>query len=260
MNADIAQGLVARCLVDAEFFDRCEAQQRARQPEASPKYLQLAKVARFRGFITRIKHTQLRKVVPGTLRLLGLYRLDISLFTAMAPDFQKARMMGSMPIDAMLLRLETAVNARLATFPQHVRAPVEAVLRHEMRLFRMARSNPTSVTSQPRLSHDVAIERYMLDVLALSERLAQNGFEVPDIVLEPRDFLYRRVSTGIYCAPLDAFSAYVLSRMDGVTPVAELARDVMAALGHEAAGAVDDLVADAMARGLVMAATARDLA
>ena len=206
----------------------------------------------FRGFITRIKHTQLRQIAPLTLRLLALHRLDIALFAHMAPGYLRARAAAPLPTAALFARFEHELREGLPSAPAPARHQVAAMLRHEAQIWRTGRSaSLAGLAPYPRLRPGTVVERFDLDVLTLAKSLCADRFTVPATVEDDRFVLYRSDGDTVVVEEIDPFSAWLLSRLDGTAAPASLAAELAEALGADAASAVRDLLADAAARGLL---------
>ena len=240
MRADEAQAAVARCLVSSQWFGHSV------EP-GLPSALHL-----FRGFITRIKHTQLRRVVPLTLRLLAIYRLDIAFFAHLTPGYLAAREHAMVSTADLFERFERELGTWLAGSPAFSHNQVEAMLRHEARIWRAGRAAPYAEPSaHPRLLAGVAVERFPLDVLALAEAVTSDRFSAPATTPGDQFLLYRPHDGEVRIEGVDPLSAWLLSRLDGATPPAALVAELSSAMGVDTHGAVHDLLADAAARRLL---------
>jgi hypothetical protein len=249
LRADEAQAAIARCLVDPEYMLRQLSGECSPTPLSS---LLLAELRLFRGFITKIKHTQLRRIAPLTLRLLALHKLEISFFSEIAPSYQRARLAGSLSPTALFLRFERDLVDFLVHVPPEVSQQLDAVLRHEHRIWGAGRSSiyPDPVP-YPRLRPGVAVERFALDVLELAAAVSANQFAVPKATAGEYYLLYRPAAGTVRVEGIDALSAWMLSRLDGLTSAGALGAALTNLVGSDAHSVVADLLSDASARGLL---------
>jgi hypothetical protein len=251
MRADLAQALVARYLVDPDFFDRCENVNGSLESSGLGDF-PLQHMRSFRAFITRIKHTQLRKTVPCTLRLLGLFRIDLDLFETVSSEFQRAKSRGPSTLPDLLQRFEIRLRQKLLELPENIAVPMEAILRHEMTVWRAAQAEPGRPSLQPRLRSDVSIESYACDVSRLYDSLKRDRFVLPETVSGEFFLIYRRVSEEVEISNSDPFSAYVLSRLDGFCSLVDIGAHATTEIGEEAGDAVREVARQAIDLGFVM--------
>jgi hypothetical protein len=251
MRADEVQAAIARCLVDPDYLD--PVGDRAAVALLPPTLLDELRL--FRGFITRIKHTQLRRIVPLTLRLLAVHKLDIPFFTEAASGYQQARREGPLAPALLFAYFERELARRLPGLPAGPREQVGAMLRHEGRIWRTGRvpAHPEPALN-PRLRPGVAVEHFTLDVLALATAVTASQFAAPATVSRDRFLLYRPTAGTTRIEEIDALSAWVLSRLDGRTGAEALAVALRQVVGAGARVAVDSLLVDATMRGLIDAA------
>ena len=244
MRADEAQALVARCLVDPGYLDGAAG-------PLLPRALR-GELLQFRGFITRIKHTQLRRVAPLTLRLLALHRRDIAVFAGIAPGYLQARAAGPLPERDLFARFEREVAERLPSLPEPGGQQVAAMLRHEGRIWRAGRAVPYAYPApHPRLRPGTAVERYPLDVVGLAAAVERDRFTVPATEAGDRFVLYRAGNGTVDVSEVDPLGAWLLSRLNGTAAAGDLTAELGAVLEADAADVVRDLLADAAARELL---------
>ncbi len=257
MTADEAQRLVARCLVDPDYLDAARSEFPSGSGRAGSSDDDISvRLRLFRGFIMRIKHTQLRRIVPLTLRLLAMHAADIAFFAEAAPGYLRARQEGPLPIQELLTRFERALAQRLQVVEPGARAEIEAVLRHEGRIWRTPRgANGPGATAHPRLVPGASVEVYGFDVLGFCAALARDPFTLPDARTATQALLYCPDGSATRIVEIDGLSAWVLSRLDGAASLAALDVALSQGLGLKTGDAVVDIVADAIARGFAECAT-----
>lgn len=244
MNADEAQAEVARCLADPGYLDSAAE---SALPGALHDSLYL-----FRGFIARIKHTQLRRVAPLTLRLLGLHCLDIAFFAQLAPSYMAMRAGGQLTTAQLFAGFERQLTAWLSKASANERDQLNAILRHETRIWRTGQAASDSGASpHPRLRAGGAVERFALDVLALAQAVAADPFAPPATQPGDQFVLYHLNEGTVYVNAIDPLSAWLLGRLDGSRPPEAFVAELSAVLGADAQAVVRDLFADAQARGLL---------
>ena len=253
MTADEVQRFVARCLVDPDYLD---ADQSALMPREQAFIGDLtARLRLFRGFITRIKHNQLRKIVPLTLRLMHLHGADIEFFSAAAPDYLRARRTGALPLPNLFERFETALSGGLHGQAPPARDQIRSVMRHESRIWRAKHTaGEEAAAAHPMLPTGSAIEAYNFDMLGFCAAIAKDQFTLPIAEMTDQMLFYHLVGPLVRVDDIDSLSAWVLQRLNGETSIEELDNALARALGVATGHAVADIVADAIGRGFVVPA------
>lgn len=241
MTADDAQRLVMRALV--EPGDAWLAM--------NPSDWLAPKLALFSGFIARIKHAQLRRTFPLTLRLLAICGADIAFFTSFAANFHARRSRGSIPQAELIDNFARELGDWLPYAPADAQQPIALMLKHEQSLWTVAHPSIEKRKSEyPTLATGVAVGGFDRDVLAMADALRADPFTAP--ACQPREvyLLYSLNAGTVRINELDGLSAWVLSRLDGCTSLSELSKQ----WPDETEGferVVRQLVEDGRQRGIV---------
>jgi hypothetical protein len=249
LRADDVQAAIARCLVDPDYMNGKVGGDNGAPPLPS---LLLEDLRLFRGFITKIKHTQLRRIAPLTLRLLALYKLDIAFFSRIAAGFQKARSAAPVTATTLFRRFERELTDHLLYVPADVREHVGAMLLHERRIWDAGRAMAyPDPALHPRLRPGVAVERFALNVLELATAMRTRPHTEPRVTAGDHFLLYQPAAGAIRVEDIDALSGWVLSHLDGSTSADALGQILTALVGANAHSAVGDVITDAVARSLL---------
>jgi hypothetical protein len=245
MRANEAQRLVMQRLVEPEDA----------RPAMDPSDPLATRLALFSGFIARIKHAQLRRTFPLTLRLLAIHGADIAFFASIAGDFHARRSRGPIPQAELIDGFAGDLSRWLPAAPAAAQRPVAAMLRHESLLWSAAHPRTEAAACEfPALAAGVAVGAFDCDVLALADALRADPFTAPACDACDTYLLYAAAGdSSVQIAAVDALSAWVLSRVDGRTAIAELS----AQWPEQTAGferVVSQLVEDGRQRGIVRGA------
>ncbi len=279
MNPDHVQALVARCLAEPEFLataldiaSTTAGQQAAARTsnEAIPdEYVAAALIGRealkrltlFRGFITKVKHNGLRRVVPLTLSLLGAIELESAFFSAFSAAYVEARASGPLPTDRHLSLLEGHLTAFLDGKPPPTRTLILDILTHETVLWRLSAQDMGTQSAEHsagegiRWCGELALRRYDVDVLLACKGLARGCFDRNANWVERRQVLaYFRPDAGERIAVFEAdeFTCLAFSLVDGRRNVRNIAAELaQMGLGQITIAELDAFFADAARKGLV---------
>src|SRR5262249_26679620 len=142
---------------------------------------ELRRIVLCRGFIVKVKHNQVRKILPLTLRLLPAVGLELTFFSEYAPAYLAMRASGSVQIDRQVEQLAAKLKVFL---DQRSGLDVDAlrdVLTHELTLW-----SPKSTVVEQGGSRQrghlswlgrLELERYRTNVLAACGALASRQFD-----------------------------------------------------------------------------------
>ena len=266
MSPDAVQALVARCLAEPSFLAASLAAEAEQAPGGEGLGAgdaagvlgaeRLERLGLFRGFITKIKHNALRRVVPLTLDLLACLRLEVDVFAACSAEYVILRAAGPLSPDRQLAFFEDQLARFLKTQPGAVREGVLALLAHEACAWRVGMETGPAAAAPGAVAPcgGLRVQGYGVDVLALADALATGSFDpAADWPRRACRLAYRRTPDGLAVAEIDGFSAFVLSLVDGRRDVAAITEAVAAAgLPQVSEADVGALLAQAGGLGLVV--------
>lgn len=182
MSPDQTQALVAKCLVDPTFLAQVvNAAALAELSDVTSEFAAVKefgaeerqRLQQFQGFITKVKHNALRRVLPNTFRLLSSAGLELRFFMHFAKAYIIARQAGPLPCAEHLDLLGPALAAFLGDT-----ADVDACIltmemfEHERTLHDLplgAAAAPAN-TRWVAIGNCVVVQRHF-DVVALAEEL-----------------------------------------------------------------------------------------
>lgn len=119
-GVDRVHGLVARCLSEPTFLDAARANppppvgSDAARARATLGAATLARLALFRGHITRVQNNALRRHIPHTLRLMERLGLDLPFFSAISAEWVQARREGAFNLERHLDFFASALRSFVA--------------------------------------------------------------------------------------------------------------------------------------------------
>ncbi len=182
MGPDQAQTLIAKCLVEPSFLAQVVgAATLAEPPDVDSKFAavqvlsaeECRRLQLFLGFITKVKHNALRRVLPNTFRLLAYAGLELRFFVHFAEGYATARQAGPLPCAEHLDLLEPALAKFLAeTTDAEACALMMEMFEHE----RMLHELPLGAAADAADTHrfwngKCAVVERRFDVVALAEEL-----------------------------------------------------------------------------------------
>jgi hypothetical protein len=129
MHPDHIQALIARCLTEPDVLPALPDD--ANGLDAAS----LQRIALFRGFIVKVKHNQVRKILPLTLRMLPAVGLELAFFSTYAPAYLAMRSSGPMPLDRQTTQFALDLQRFLDGQSGVMRDAVNDVLTHELKLW-----------------------------------------------------------------------------------------------------------------------------
>jgi hypothetical protein len=265
MTPDAIQALVARCLTDPEFLHR--SREACWAPDAGGAEgmaataigaRELERLAKFLGFITKVKHNALRKRIPSTLGLMGALGIEISFFEVFSAAYTTARRAGVLPTVAHLDLFEDELRGFLATWPDNRAGAVADTFDHERTLFALSQlesQHSCAAGALIRWRGHLRLARRRVDVVHLCATLGARRFDIArDVRLRDHILCYWLPEgvKDISVFETDALTAVLLARIDRFdTPEAMAAELATQDIGGLDANALRCFAADAEARGLV---------
>jgi hypothetical protein len=266
MTPDAVQALVARCVTDPGFLRRARDTVRPAHEDAAARMAadalaadELERLARFRGFITKVKHNALRERLPHTLGLMGALGVEIAFFKAFSPAYMAARRAGPLPIAPHLELFAEMLGEFLAAWQDSRASAVAETFDHERTAFELNQLGPPSagiVGAPVRWLGHVRWARRSLDVVQICTQLGARRFDLSrDLVYRDHILCYwlsEQGSKAVSVFEPDALTALLLSKIDRYDTPKAMADDLAAlGLGTLDADAVFDFAADAERRGFV---------
>ncbi|MTH36434.1 hypothetical protein GL279_17735 [Paracoccus limosus] len=225
MNPDQAQSVVARCLTDPNFLLRAYDRTHSVIPgdgtaeDIAAEILggvELERLRRFRGFITKVKHNALRRRIPATLGLMGALGVELSFFCDFSPAYVAARQDGPLGTRRHLDLFSNALSAFLLEQPEETSIPVAETFEHEYQIFDLS-EGPSVVTetAHVRWRGAMTLSRRSIDVIRICERLALRNFSRDDIVTRPHVLFYWRPEAveSVSIHEVDALTAAVFTAL-----------------------------------------------
>ncbi|WP_299281770.1 hypothetical protein [uncultured Tateyamaria sp.] len=177
MTPDETQSLVARCLTDPDFLSRAQNLEKRglgdsfREEWDAVELLgadELERIRRFRGFITKVKHSAIRRHIPATLALMGILDVEHSFFCDISVDYVTARADGPLEHQRHLDLISSWLDRFLDMQPEHIAIPVAETFAHEQLLFSLGQRNPTAVCTSDMTWHGtLTLVPKSLDVVAI---------------------------------------------------------------------------------------------
>lgn len=219
----------------------------------------LQRLSLFRGFIVRVKHNNVQKALPLTLRVLAASGLKLPFFVAYAPTYLSTRSAGPLPLDRQVQMLVQHLGAFLHDRADPTSAAAADVLVHEATLWSF-RSEPVVLRDAraPRgLSWRgrVAVRRYATDVLGACGALAARRFDPHQHVRAgEHSLLYWRAdgSDGVEFFEIDDLTALLVSVAQRRRTVRGVAAQLAAMhAGHFAIPELDDFFDGLAERGFL---------
>lgn len=184
MDPDYIQALVARFLSGPETLPAILSDERAQGPEGVSSTFDARdreRLAQFRSFIVRVKHNNVQKALPLTLRMLAAAGLKLQFFGAYAPTYLATRSAGPLPLARQVQMLTEHLREFLCEQQDERRAAVADVLAHEVTLWSF-RSEPVALR-RARAMGDLSwrgrvnVQRYASDVLLACDALVARRFD-----------------------------------------------------------------------------------
>jgi len=276
MNHDEIQLLAARCLTEPTFLTKALELARAGRltatleipPQPFPDEAavatvfgleELERLELFRGFITKVKHSSVRKILPSTFRLLEYLDIELGFFVEFSTVYAQARAGGPLPTEAHLLLLEEHLLPYLKHLPDDDRVLVRDVFLHERALWQAAQAQNKT---EGRDSEEgiawrgcLLINRYSIDVAAACLTLRQLAFRRGSYATDSEHLLaYWRAweVAGVSIFEIDELTALIFSEVDGDRTIPAIATSLAhKGLPEITAEELEGFFEEAAAKGLV---------
>lgn len=182
ISPDQAQALVAKCLVDPIFLAKVVgAGSLAEPPDVTFESVaaqvlgveECRRLQHFQGFITKVKHNALRRVLPNTFRLLADAGLELRFFVRFAEAYTIARQAGPLPCARHLDLLAPALAAFLSdTAEAEACALTMEMFEHERMLHELPLgAADAAADTRWAWNGNCVVAQRRFDVVALAEEL-----------------------------------------------------------------------------------------
>ena len=275
MNHDEVQLLAARCLTEPTFLTKALELARAGRLTTTLEIPQLnldevsaatvfgleelQRLELFCGFITKVKHGGVRKILPATLRLIGHLDMELGFFVEFSKVYARARAGGPVPMEAHLLLLEEHLLPYLKHLSTSDRVLVRDVFLHEKALWQAARAqgeadgrdSEEGIAWRGRL----LVQRFSTDVVAVCQALRQLAFRHGSYATDSDHLLaYWRAweVTSVSMFEIDQLTALIFSEVDGNRTIPDIAASlVRKGLPEITEQELGDFFEEAAVRGLV---------
>ena len=188
----------------------------------------LHKLMLFQGFITKIKHNGLRKIIPCTLRLMTALKVEVDFFAAVSTKYVDLRKSGPIPTEKHLEWFINEVLFWVEETQQEGRVLISNVLHHETTIFDIVYEQPQkkfdALPQVPQFIGDVRLARFEMDVLAAVNALSQGKFSLEtDWIKRNVNLLYHRSpNRSLSMMEIDPFLGLILSFVDGESTVHDM--------------------------------------
>lgn len=226
LPADLCHGLIAR-RVERPLLD---AREDGGSADTALSGIDVDRLDRVAGFVTKVRHNPVRFVLPITLRALTVTGLENDFFTSYAPAFTLARSEG-LSDDDRTRRFAEALRRWLDPDLDDHRL-VAGVLAHERTLAELAGAAPlqppssdvhVDPRSRPVLRTEIRSVHLDVDPSRVADVAAGRG-GLLDLDRTPRCYLYLPTPAGTKVKQVDPAAATVLELADGRRRIEELAR------------------------------------
>lgn len=263
ISADQTQALVAKCLSDPLFLARVTgAAAVSEYPSTAAESVaaqvlgsdQCRRLRQFQGFITKVKHNSLRRVLPCTFRLLSNTGLELQFFTLFAGAYTVARQAGPLPTARHLDLLVPALESFLMNAPVQESTLIAEMLDHE----RLLHELPLAANDSPANALVVwngrcVIVHRRFDLVDIANELKRGR-----VVMDPQEsshyLLYQAASAGdkVNIREIDMLTALIFNQLFAARSFSAIAQKLSATIDRVVTeGEIHAFVQEAIDAGII---------
>ncbi|MFM0380089.1 hypothetical protein PQQ72_24065 [Paraburkholderia strydomiana] len=264
MDPDEAQALVARCLADPPFLVRmidtaitpeheCFDDSFSTLALTTEQCKQLEKV---QGFITKVKHNALRRLLPCTFRLLSVTGLELQFFVSFAARYMEARLSGPLRTTQHFGLLTSALQTFLERVPVEKGAPILDMLSHERLLYELrvkttSPDTPNVIIPNPHCR----VAYYSFDVVPIAADLTRAPLATSPQLEERKHFLLYQADLAagvVRVREINALMAAIFGQLFTAKTFSAVAQNLSTSIGIAVTEAqISKFVDDSIEAGII---------